>query len=265
MFAVARPAFLLLVSLTLAAAPVWAQDGTPAPAPPPPDSSAAPQDAATGVPAPPPASAATASTPTAAPSLAAPLAAEPDSALALPVLFEPRPHAAIETEIQIMTQLQAESLQRFTDFKQRQANKAAQADAKKADMASASEQISLAKKEKRAADQKALEKQRRQLDMQERFLERLKDLYGARVESEQATADYAAARIAECKAELKLNNLGVLTSPAIRKSAATRMALNEMNDALKLRAGRMATAASKEQALVNKRQAALDAFDDMFK
>jgi type IV secretory pathway VirB10-like protein len=264
MFAVAplsarwRAAVLMAVCVGFAVAlPVHAQDATPPPAEPPADSSAA----ATPV-APVAAPAAAAS---AMPALAAPLAADRDSALALPVLFEPRPAAAIEAEVQLMTRLQAESLQRFTDFKQREANKAAQAEAKKADMASASQQISLAKKEKRAADQKALEKQRRQLDMQERFLERLRELYGARVESEQATADYAAARIAECKAELKLNNLGVLTSPAIRKSAATRMALNEMNDALKLRAGRMATAASKEQALVNKRQAALDAFDDMFK
>jgi len=258
MFAVAplsarwRAAVLMAVCVGVAVAvPVHAQDATPPPAEPPADSTAAATPAAPAA--------------SAMPALAAPLAADHDSALVLPVLFEPRPAAAIEAEIQLMTRLQAESLQRFTDFKQREANKKAQAEAKKADMANASQQISLAKKEKRAADQKALETQRRQLDMQQRFLARLEDLYGARVESEQATADYAAARIAECKAELKLNNLGVLTSPAIRKSAATRMALNEMNDALKLRAGRMATAASKEQALVNKRQAALDAFDDMFK
>jgi colicin import membrane protein len=264
MFAVApvsarwRAAFLIAVCLGIAGATaVHAQDATPPPAEPPADTSAA---ASTAAPAPPAASA-----PSAAPALAAPLAAESDSALALPVLFEPRPMAAIQAEVQLMTQLKAESQQRYADFLQRKANKAAQAEAKKAEMANASQQISLAKKEKRAADQKNLEKLRRQLDMQERFLERLKDLYGARVESEQATAAYAEARLLECKAETKLNNLGELTSAAIRTSAATRMALNEMNDALKLRAGRMATAASKEQALVSKRQAALDAYDDMFR
>jgi len=264
MFAVAplsarlRAVLLFAVCVGFAGAvPARAQDATPPPAEPPADSSAAATPVA---PAAAPAAAASA-----APALAAPLAAGSDSALALPVLFEPRSAAAIAAEVQLMTQLKAESQQRYADFQQREANKAAQAEAKKAEMANASQQISLAKKEKRAADQKSLEKQRRQLDMQQRFLERLKDLYGARVESEQATAAYAEARLLECKAETKLNNLGALTSTAIRTSAATRMALNEMNDALKLRAGRMATAASKEQSLVNKRQAALDAYDDMFR
>jgi hypothetical protein len=199
------------------------------------------------------------------PGLAAPAAADPDAALALPVLFEPRPASVINGEIELMNQLSRESLQRFTDFKQRQANKTAQIEAKKAEITSTKAQLDLAKKEKRSADQKTLEKQRRQLDLQQRFLERLRDLYAARVESEEATSAYAQARIGECKAELRLNNLGVLTSNAVRTSSATRMGLNDMFDALKLRADRMSAAAGKEQALVAKRQAALTAYDDMFR
>ncbi len=240
----------------LVASAVRAQEGTPPPpSPPPPDSTIAPAP-----PPPPPASV----TP-AMPSLSAPLPAGMDSTLALPLLIEPRSRQDINADLTSMSQLKAQAQMLVSQSKLRQARKQSQADIKKTEIASAKIQIDLAKKEKQAVQQKELEGTKKKLETQQKFLERLRDLHAAEAATQQATADFAQARMDECKMELKLYDLGDLNAAAVRMGANARSTQVRVTAALKERANKAGSLADAEKTQADRRKSVLDAYAEMIK
>ncbi|MEP7027055.1 MAG: hypothetical protein ABI960_00535 [Candidatus Eisenbacteria bacterium] len=251
-------AFVLLASVAVVSSGE-AQEGTPPPSPPPADTTMiAPAPIAT------PAPVATAPVP-AMPGLSAPLSAELDSTLALPLLVEPRPREEINADLGAMVQLKAQAEFLVSQYKAREARKKSQAEIKKTEVSSAKIRIDLAKKEKRAIQQKDLESTKKRLESQQKFLERMRDLLAAEGETQKATADYAQARAEECRAELRLYDLGDLTSPVVRMSAAARGAQARVIDALKGRADKAGRLADNEKTQADRRKAVLDAYAEMIK
>jgi hypothetical protein len=101
---------------------------------------------------------------------------------------------------------------------------------------------------------------KRRLEAQKEFLERLRDKSGAEADYQQAIADYATARTAECGAEFSVIGLGDLGDANTRGSASARAAQLKLNDALRARAGAGSGLADREKSLCDRRKAAYDSW-----
>jgi hypothetical protein len=242
----------LVAVLVLFAAPARAQDGTPPPAEPPPDSTVVPELPVTT----PPATSRT---------IPPPPVAEFDTSLALPLVVELRTRAEINDDLIRMADLKAAALRRVTLQRSYEARRKAQVDIKKNEVASVKIRLDLAKKEKRTADQKELEKTKRRLEGEQRYLERGRDLHAAEASFQQALASYAQARVDEGKLESKMHDLGDLASPVVRASAGTRSAQYKLIAAMKTRADRGSDLASSERTAADRRKGVLDAYAEMIK
>ena len=243
----------LLATLALAS-PVFAQD-TP-PAPPPPDSTVVPEPE-TPAPAAPAAPAPAAAAPAAA-------AATPgDTTLALPLVVTLRPRADIDAEQLRMTDIVTASLNRVSGEKASAERQQAQIDIKKGEISDLNREIDAAKKEKREGDKKKLEAQKKKFEAQQRYFERLRDWHNAEASFRQAHADYAQARIEEGKAEIKMIDLGDLSTPEARQRVEARNAAARVLAAVKARADKGSALANAERSAVDKRKAVLEAYTTM--
>ena len=243
----------VLAAMLFAAAAAQAQEGTPPPpAPPPPDSTVVPEAPVT--------------TPTPTPTVAPPPAVTAsDTTLTLPLVVELRPRSEINDDLTRSAELKAAALQRVTLERGYETRRRSHAEIKKTEVASIKIKIDLAKKEKRTADQKDLEVQRRKLEAQQRYLERLRDLHGAVAETQQALADYSQARIDEARLELKLHDLGDLANPGVRAAIESRSAQARVLAAIKARADKGGALASDERTAADRSKAVLDAYTEMIK
>jgi len=247
------PKILLLATLVLAS-PALAQDAPPAP--PPPDSTVVPE-----VETPAPAPAATAPAPAAAPA-AAP-AVTGDTTFALPAVFTLRSRAEIDAEQRHMTDVVTASLNHVSGDKASASRQQGQIDIKKGEIKDINREIDAAKKEKREGDRKKFEAQKKKLEAQQRYLEKLRDWHNAEASFRQSYADYAQARIEEGKAEIKMLDLGDLSTPAARQRVEVRNAAARVLAAIKTRADKGAALASAERNAVDKRKAVLEAYTTM--
>lgn len=245
---------LIVFALVAFAESARAQEGSPPPAAPPPDSTVVPEQPVnpepqrvTRVAVPPPP------------------VAEFDTSLTLPLVVELRSRAELSAEMTRMAELKAGALRRVELQRSFEARRRAQVDIKKNEVSGVKIRIDLAKKEKRTADQKDLETTRRRLESQQRFLERERDLNGAEAAFQQALADYAQARTDESRVEMRMYDLGDLTSPAVRASVETRTAQSRLIQAIRTRADRGSALASSERTAADRRKAVLDAYADMIK
>ena len=243
------PKILLLATLVLAS-PVFAQDAPPAP--PPPDSTVVPE----------------AETP--APTAAAPVPDAPpavvttgDTTYALPAVFTLRSRAEIDGEQRHMTDVVTASLNHVSGHKASASREQGQIDIKKGEIKDINREIDAAKKEKREGDKKKFEAQKKKLEAQQRYLEKLRDWHNGEASFRQAYADYAQARIEEGKAEIKMLDLGDLSTPAARQKVEVRNAAARVLTAIKTRADKGAALASAERNAVDKRKAVLEAYTTM--
>jgi len=244
------PKILLLATL-LVASPVFAQDAPPAP--PPPDSTVVPEAET-------PAPTAPATAPAAAP---AAVAATGDTTFALPAVFTLRSRAEIDAEQRHMTDVVTASLNHVSGHKASASREQGQIDIKKGEITDINRQIDAAKKEKREGDKKKLEAQKKKLESQKSYLEKLRDWHNSEAAFRQAYADYAHARIEEGKAEIKMLDMGDLSTPAARQKVEVRNAAARVLAAIKARADKGTALANAERNAVDKRKAVLEAYTTM--
>ncbi len=241
----------VILAIALSALPARAQDGNPPPAAPPPDSTVVPDLPVT----PPPAARRSKPVP--------PLPAEYDTSLTLPLLVDIRPRAEINLDLTRSAELKAAALERLSVERAYEVRRKSQVEIKKTEVLSMKIRIDLAKKEKRAADQKALEAERRRLESQQRYLDRLREMHGAQAAVQQALADFAQSRSDAARLELKLHDLGDLSNAGTRAAVESRNAQARVLSAIKNRADKNSSLASAERSAADKSKAVLDAWVEM--
>jgi len=245
------PKILLLATLVVVS-PAFAQDAPPAP--PPPDSTVVPE---AETPAP------TTTAPAPVPDAPAAVATTGDTTFALPAVFALRSRAEIDAEQRHMTDVVTASLNHVSGHKASASREQGQIDIKKGEIKDLNREIDAAKKEKREGDRKKFEAQKKKLEAQQRYLEKLRDWHNAEASFRQAYADYAQARIEEGKAEIKMIDLGDLSTPAARQKVEVRNAAARVLTAIRTRADKGAALASAERNAVDKRKAVLEAYTTM--
>jgi hypothetical protein len=183
-----------------------------------------------------------------------------DTAFNYPLLFGLRTRDEIQRDLDTQARVRSVAQQRMVDARALETRRKYDADIKKTEIDAAKKRLDLAKKEKRSADVPGLDANRKRLEAQKDYLEKLRDCAGAEAAFQQATADYASARDAASQAELKVMAVGDFGSADVRGGATGRNAQARWNDALKARAAAGSTLADREKSLCDRRKSAMDAW-----
>lgn len=247
-----RLATLTLVALFAMAAgprPAEAQEGIPSP---PPADSTAEWEPRSLEPTPP------ASAP-AAPGVTPFLRGQPaftwgdSTGLVLPPLADVRSRSEIALDVEASRTLRSVAENRMLKARERSVRWKAQVEIQKARIQALDKQIGAAKKEKRDADRKDYEGQKRREEKVRDYFDAMRQALEAEAEFHKATFDYAQARLAEAEVEQRLSERWGSGGYESRISSDARDLERRVLLAVKSRADRMSAHASREKTLADRR------------
>jgi hypothetical protein len=259
--ALARPrlAAVLVVALfafVTAARPSAAQEGTPSPPPPDSTGSEEPRSLEPAAPAP------GAAVPSVVPGLrGAPAFVWGDSTgLVLPPLADVRSRSEMQADVDASRALRAAAESRMLKARERSVRWKAQVGIQKSKIQALNKQIDIAKKEKRDADRKDYESQKRREERVRDYFDAMQKALEAEGDAHKAALDYAQARIAEVELEQRLGERWGSGGYESRISGDARDLERRVLLAVKDRSDRMSTFAGREKALSDRRLDALKAW-----
>jgi hypothetical protein len=252
----ARLAALLLVALfTLAAGarPSAAQEGTPSPPPPDSSESEEPRSLQPAEPAP------SAGTPSVLPGLrGTPAFVWGDSTgLVLPPLADVRSRSEIQADVDASRGLRSAAEGRMLKARERSVRWKSQVEIQKSKIQALGKQIDVAKKEKRDADRKEYEMQKRREERVRDYFDAMQKALEAEADAHKAALDYAQARIAEAELEQRLGERWGTGGYESRISGDARDLERRVLLAVKDRSDRMSAFAGREKTLSDRRLDAL--------
>jgi hypothetical protein len=249
--AIAAGSLAVLMILAACARPAAAQEGTPSP---PPADSTITEEPRSADPEPAPAAPAA---PT--PGRSASTAAWRDSlGLVLPLLADVRNNSDLAQDDKVSRALQASAQDRMLKARERSLRWKSQAETQKATIADIGKEIDAAKKEKREADKKGLEAEKKREEQVRDYFLAMERAQQAEGDYHQATVDYALARIAAVELEKQLAERWNATGYGGRLEPGTRDLEKRLLLAVKARDEKMASFASREKTLVDRRLEALN-------
>jgi hypothetical protein len=179
--------------LALAATRATAQEGG-APVPPPPDSSAAPTAPVT-----PPA---VTPAPTTAPAPA--VTASDTTGLTLPILADVRPRATVAADLSALEATRSSAASRMVQAREAEIRWRARVELEKSAIEALKKRQDLLKKEKRDAEAKDLDRQKRAEEAKRTYYERVRDMYGAEGDYWKSAVEYSDARRVALQSEMHL-------------------------------------------------------------
>lgn len=255
-------ALCALVAVAAAPRPTAAQEGSPSP-PPPADSTfeEGPRSLEPAAPAPAPAA------PGVSPYLrGAPAFTWGDSTgLVLPPLADVRSRPEIALDREASRTLRSSAEGRMLKARERSVRWKSQVEIQKTRIQALNKQIDVAKKEKREADRKDFETEKRREERLRDYFDAMRQALEAEADFLKATVDYAQARLAETEAENRLAERWGSGGYESRISSDARDLERRVLMAVKERADRMSTHASRERTLSDRRLDALKSWNTLQK
>ncbi len=256
-------ALVLFALFALAAAPrmAGAQEGSPSP-PPPADSIAIDEPRSLEPPAPAPA---------AVPGASSFLRGAPafgwgdSTGLVLPPLADVRARAELGLDLEASRNLRASAENRMLKARERSVRWKAQVEIQRAKIQALDKQIAAARKEKRDAERKDFEAQKRREAKVRDYFDAMRQTLEAEAEFHKATFDYARARLGEAEVEQRLGERWGSGGYESRISSDARDLERRVLLAVKDRADRMSTHAAREKTLADRRLDALKLWAELQK
>jgi hypothetical protein len=185
--------------------------------------------------------------------------------LVLPPLGDVRSEREIGADVEASRALRADAERRMLKARERSVRWRAQVEVQKTRIAALNKQIDLAKKEKREADRKDYENEKKREDKVRDFYEAMRSAYEAEAEFQKAALEYAQSRLAEAEIEQRLGERWGSGGYESRTSSDARDLERRLLLAVKDRGDRMSTFASREKNLADRRLAALKLWGDLQK
>ena len=248
--AIATGSLAALLALAACARPAAAQEGTPSP---PPADSTITEEPRSAEPEPAPAA------PAPTPGKPGASAAWRDSlGLVLPLLADVRSSADLAQDDKVSRALQASAQDRMLKARERSLRWKSQAETQKATIADIGKEIDAAKKEKREADKKGLEAEKKREEQVRDYFLAMERTQQAEADYHQAAVDYASARLAAVELEKQLAERWNATGYGGRLEPGTRDLEKRVLLAVKTRDEKMTSFASREKSLVDRRLEALN-------
>ena len=259
-----RLAGLVLVTLFASASdarPSAAQEGTPSP--PPPDSTVSEEPRSLQPAEPTPGGRA----PAVLPGLrGTPAFVWGDSTgLVLPPLADVRGKSEIQGDLDASRTLRSTAENRMLKARERSVRWKAQVEIQKAKIQALGKQIDVAKREKRDADRKDYELQKRREERVRDYFDAMRQVQEAEADTHKAMIDYAQARIAEAELEQRLGERWGTGGYESRISSDARDLERRVLLAVKDRSDRMSTFAGREKTLSDRRLDALRSWAELQK
>ncbi len=229
-----------------------AQEGG-APVPPPPDSTVVPEPPKSE-PAPPPVPAATA--------VAAAASERDTTGLVLPALAEVRSQEAIAADKQTVEAGRAAASERMMRARESEIRWRSRAELQKGSIDALKKQGDALKKEKKDAEAKSIESQRKGEEAKKAYYERVRDMYGAEGDFRKAVVEYFDARRVSLEAEGELATRMAATADiqGASKTAESMTAEIKAIDLSKAQAAKMSAMADKERTWADRRKDAYEAW-----
>ena len=185
--------------------------------------------------------------------------------LVLPPLADVRSEREIEADLDASRALRARAEQRMLKARERSVRWRAQVEIQKTRIAALNKQIDVAKKEKREADRKDFENEKKREEKVRDYYDTMRSTYEAEAEFQKAVFEYTQARLAEAEIEQRLGERWGSGGYESRISSDARDLERRLLLAVKDRAERMSTFASREKTLSDRRLAVLKLWGDLQK
>jgi hypothetical protein len=185
--------------------------------------------------------------------------------LVLPPLADVRGERDIDADIEASRALRADAERRMLKARERSVRWRAQVEIQKARIGALNQQIDVAKKEKREADRKDFENEKKREEKVRDFYDTMRSTYEAEAEFQKAAFEYAQSRLAVAEVEQRLGERWGSGGYESRISSDARDLERRLLLAAKDRADRISTFASREKTLSDRRLAVLKLWGDLQK
>ena len=254
-------ALVVLFAVVPGTRPAAGQEGTPSPPPPDTTLGEEPQSLEPADPAPTPG----------APAVVPGLRGRPaftwgdSTGIVLPPLAEVRSRGELQADLDASRALRSAAENRMLKARERSVRWKAQVEIQKSRIQALSKQIDVARKEKREADRKDYEQQKRCEERVRDYFDAMRQALEAEADLHKATIDYAQSRIAEAELEQRLGERWGTGGYESRISGDARDLERRVLLAVKDRADRMSTFAAREKTLGDRRLAALREWNELQK
>jgi hypothetical protein len=185
--------------------------------------------------------------------------------LVLPPLADVRSERDIDADLEASRALRADAERRMLKARERSVRWRAQVEIQKARIGALNKQIDAAKKEKREADRKDFESEKKREEKVRDFYETMRSTYEAEAEFQKAAFEFAQSRLAAAEIEQRLGERWGSGGYESRISSDARDLERRLVLAVKDRADRISTFASREKTLSDRRLAVLKLWGDLQK